>query len=59
MNFWLFKSEPTAWSWDDQVAKGTDGEGWSGVRNYQARNFMRQMTVGDLDFFTIRNQKNL
>ena len=51
MNFWLFKSEPAAWSWDEQLAKGTDGEGWNGVRNYQARNFMRQMKVGDLGFF--------
>ena len=51
MNFWLFKSEPAAWSWDEQLAKGTDGEEWNGVRNYQARNFMRQMKVGDLGFF--------
>ena len=46
-----FKSEPTAWSWDDQVAKGAQGEEWDGVRNYQARNFMRKMKVGDLGFF--------
>ncbi|MGR3492829.1 MAG: EVE domain-containing protein [Shimia sp.] len=51
MNHWLFKSEPSEWSWDDQVAKGRDGEEWSGVRNYQARNFMREMAVGDLGFF--------
>lgn len=51
MAYWLFKSEPTAWSWDDQVAKGTQGEEWDGVRNYQARNFMRKMKVGDLGFF--------
>lgn len=49
--YWLFKSEPSTWSWDDQVAKGTDGEEWDGVRNYQARNFMREMTVGDRGFF--------
>lgn len=48
---WLFKSEPDTWSWDDQVAKGAAGEEWSGVRNYQARNFMRQMRLGDLGFF--------
>ena len=51
MNFWLFKSEPAAWNWDEQLAKGTDGEEWNGMRNYQARNFMRQMKVGDLGFF--------
>lgn len=51
MAYWLFKSEPSTWSWDDQVAKGEVGEEWDGVRNYQARNFMRQMSVGDLGFF--------
>ena len=51
MAYLLFKSEPTAWSWDDQVAKGAQGEEWDGVRNYQARNFMRKMKVGDLGFF--------
>ncbi len=49
--YWLFKSEPNAWSWNDQVAKGDAGEEWDGVRNYQARNIMRQMRVGDLGFF--------
>jgi len=51
MAYWLFKSEPDAWSWDKQVAKGDAGEEWDGVRNYQARNFMRQMAIGDLGFF--------
>jgi len=51
MNYWLFKSEPNAWSWDDQVAKGDIGEEWDGVRNYQARNNMRLMELGDLAFF--------
>ncbi|WP_195821063.1 EVE domain-containing protein [Roseobacter sp. MH60115] len=51
MNYWLFKSETTTWSWDQQVAKGDAGEEWDGVRNYQARNFMREMAVGDLGFF--------
>ena len=51
MNHWLFKSEPSTWSWDDQVAKGDVGEEWDGVRNYQARNFMREMAVGDRGFF--------
>lgn len=51
MNYWLFKSEPSTWSWSDQVARGDLGEEWNGVRNYQARNFMRQMKIGDLGFF--------
>ena len=51
MKYWLFKSEPSTWSWDDQVAKGDAGEEWDGVRNYQARNFMREMEVGDRGFF--------
>ena len=49
--YWLFKSEPSVWGWDDQVAKGDAGEEWDGVRNYQARNFMRDMSVGDRGFF--------
>ena len=51
MRYWLFKSEPSTWSWDQQVAKGDAGEEWDGVRNYQARNFMREMKKGDLGFF--------
>jgi predicted RNA-binding protein with PUA-like domain len=51
MAYWLFKSEPSTWGWDDQVAKGNVGEEWDGVRNYQARNFMREMKLGDLGFF--------
>ncbi|MGC9369385.1 MAG: EVE domain-containing protein [Paracoccaceae bacterium] len=51
MRYWLFKSEPNTWSWDDQLAKGEAGEEWDGVRNYQARNNMREMKVGDRGFF--------
>lgn len=51
MQYWLFKSEPDVWSWEDQVAKGAVGEEWNGVRNYQARNNMRAMELGDLGFF--------
>lgn len=51
MAYWLFKSEPNAWSWDDQVKKGKQGEEWDGVRNYTARNNMREMKKGDLGFF--------
>ena len=48
---WLFKSEPDVFAWDDLVAKGAAGEEWDGVRNYQARNHMRAMRVGDLGLF--------
>ena len=51
MAYWLFKSEPGEWSWADQVARGAEGEEWNGVRNYQARYFMRDMRLGDLGFF--------
>ena len=51
MNYWLFKSEPGTWGWDDQVKRGAKGEGWDGVRNYQARNNMIAMKKGDLGFF--------
>jgi len=48
-NYWLIKSEPNTWSWDDHVKKGV--EMWDGVRNYQARNNMRAMKKGDKAFF--------
>ena len=51
MRYWLFKSEPETWSWDQQVGRGDKGEEWDGVRNYQARNFMREMQLGDRGFF--------
>ena len=50
MAYWLFKSEPETWGWDDQVNKGGPEE-WNGVRNYQARNNMRAMKKGELGFF--------
>jgi len=49
MQYWLFKSEPGAWSWDDQVKKGV--EHWDGIRNYQADNNMKAMKIGDKGFF--------
>ena len=51
MNYWLFKSEPNSWSWEEQKNKGNEGEGWDGVRNYQASNNMKKMKKGDLCFF--------
>ncbi len=50
-NYWLFKSEPSVWSWDMQKAKGDIGEKWDGVRNYQANNNMKAMKIGDKGFF--------
>ena len=49
MAYWLVKSEPGTWSWDDQVKKGV--EHWDGVRNYQASNNLKAMKKGDLAFF--------
>ncbi len=51
MAYWLFKSEPDVFGWDDQVALGAAGGEWHGVRNYQARNNMRAMRPGDRGFF--------
>lgn len=51
MAYWLFKSEPGTWSWQDQLAKADQGEGWDGVRNHQAGNNMKAMEIGDLGFF--------
>ena len=49
MQYWLFKSEPGAWSWKDQVE--ADTAEWDGVRNYQANNNMKEMNTGDRGFF--------
>ncbi|MEK9718059.1 MAG: EVE domain-containing protein [Candidatus Puniceispirillum sp.] len=51
MNYWLMKSEPSTWSWQNQLDRGDAGEGWDGVRNYQASNNMKAMEIGDLAFF--------
>jgi len=51
MAYWLFKSEPGAWSWQDQLRRGALGEPWNGVRNHQAANHMKAMRRGDLGFF--------
>ena len=48
---WLFKSEPSTWSWDQTVAAGQDGTTWSGVRNHTAKLNMMAMRVGDTGFF--------
>jgi len=51
MAHWLFKSEPDVFGWDHLTAKGEAGEEWDGVRNYQARNNMRAMQLGETGFF--------
>ena len=51
MNYWLMKSEPSTWSWQNQLDRGQAGEGWDGVRNHQASNNMKAMEIGDLAFF--------
>lgn len=49
MHYWLIKTEPSTWSWNDQIKKKTTS--WDGVRNYQAANNLKAMEVGDLCFF--------
>jgi predicted RNA-binding protein with PUA-like domain len=51
MAHWLYKAEPHAWSWEAQKQAGEKGTEWTGVRNYQARNNMRAMKIGDKGFF--------
>jgi predicted RNA-binding protein with PUA-like domain len=56
MNYWLFKSEPSAWSWDQQVKAGAKGTGWTGVRNHLAKQNMMAMKKGDHGFFYHSNE---
>nr|WP_272209905.1 EVE domain-containing protein [Marinicella sp. W31]MDC2875745.1 EVE domain-containing protein [Marinicella sp. W31] len=56
MAYWLFKSEPFKFSWEMLKDKGEAGEEWDGVRNYQARNNMRAMEIGDKGFFYHSNE---
>ena len=51
MQYWLLKSEPDVWSIDEQIKSGKKGTTWDGVRNYQAKNNLLKMKVGDLCFF--------
>jgi len=51
MAYWLMKTEPDAFSWDDLIDRGAKGEPWTGVRNFTARNNMKAMQIGDLAFF--------
>jgi len=56
MNYWLVKSEPTVWSFNDQKKAGSKGTVWDGVRNYQAANYLKQMKSGELCFFYHSNE---
>ena len=56
MHYWLFKSEPTTWSWDEQVKAGAKGTHWNGVRNHLAKQNMMKMKKGDLGFFYHSNE---
>jgi predicted RNA-binding protein with PUA-like domain len=56
MNYWLVKSEPSVWSFNDQKKSGSKGTVWDGVRNYQAANYLKQMKSGDLCFFYHSNE---
>ncbi len=51
MSYWLLKTEPEEFSWDDQVKRGKKGEAWSGVRNFTARGNLKEMKKGDKFFF--------
>jgi predicted RNA-binding protein with PUA-like domain len=51
MAYWLLKTEPEEYSWDDQVKKGAKGEAWTGVRNFTARTNLKEMKKGDRAFF--------
>jgi predicted RNA-binding protein with PUA-like domain len=56
MAYWLVKSEPSSWSWDQQVEKGAKGEAWTGVRNFTARQNLVKMKKGDRAFFYHSNE---
>ena len=51
MAYWLLKTEPEEFSWDDQVKRGAKGEAWTGVRNFKARSNLKAMKKGELAFF--------
>ena len=56
MAYWLFKSEPSSWSWDQQVEAGTKGTSWNGVRNHAAKQNMMAMKRGEQGFFYHSNE---
>ncbi len=56
MAYWLFKSEPSTWSWEEQVAAGDTGTFWNGVRNHSAKLKLMAMKAGDQGFFYHSNE---
>ncbi|TDR89576.1 EVE domain-containing protein [Enterovirga rhinocerotis] len=56
MAHWLYKSEPSAWSWDEQVAAGAKGTPWTGVRNHSAKLNLMAMKIGERGFFYHSNE---
>ena len=56
MAYWLYKSEPSTWSWDQQVAAGAAGTHWNGVRNHVAKKHLMAMEVGERGFFYHSNE---
>lgn len=56
MAYWLVKSEPSTWSWQQQVGKGAKGEAWTGVRNHTAKQNLMKMKKGDRAFFYHSNE---
>ena len=57
MAYWLLKSEPDEWSWDQQVAEGRGGAEWTGIRNFSARNHLRAMKKGEQAFFYLTGKE--
>ena len=51
MKYWLLKTEPSDWSWKNQILSGSKGAIWDGVRNFQARNYLKKMQLDDQFFF--------
>ena len=51
MSYWLIKTEPDEWSWDEQIKSGDEGAEWNGVRNFQASKNLKNMKLGDKCFF--------
>ena len=51
MKYWLLKTEPEQWSWEQQVSSGNEGAEWNGVRNFQAAKNLKRMKIGDKCFF--------
>ncbi|MGA0597033.1 EVE domain-containing protein [Enterovirga sp. CN4-39] len=56
MAHWLYKSEPSSWSWDEQVAAGEKGTAWTGVRNHLAKKHLQAMKLGERGFFYHSNE---